>query len=203
MPSTVPAARRAVDYPRGNAAGFLASPATGDVGHVLLRKEGAPLARKEASRIVDRAARGAGLEGIKRGEEWILPPVTPHSLRHSHIAALIAHGAGARGASSSAALILGARPLGLHERRYRVDAGEVEAPDRAGEDARAHGQAWKRQPWIKPPVGRNDSGVGIHSATAGVPLAKNNRATVTHPLDDRQYRQVLRAFTLQSANFIG
>jgi integrase len=59
---------------------------------VFVRRDGTPYSRSVVLRVIRNAADAAGLEGVKVDDEWIVPPLTCHSLRHSHISALIAAG---------------------------------------------------------------------------------------------------------------
>jgi integrase len=70
----------------------VASPSSGEYDLVFTRRDDKPYTRKVAASALARAARGAGLEGVEQGGEWLVPRLTCHSLRHSHISALIAAG---------------------------------------------------------------------------------------------------------------
>jgi integrase len=70
----------------------LASPRSGDHDLVFVRRTGQPYSHQAAHDAMARAIKGAGLAGIKRGDEWIVAPLSFHSLRHTHISRLIAAG---------------------------------------------------------------------------------------------------------------
>jgi integrase len=70
----------------------MASPKSGDHDLVFVRLTGEPYSHSAADRAIRAAARRAGLQGEKRDDEWIVAPLSFHSLRHSHISALIAAG---------------------------------------------------------------------------------------------------------------
>jgi integrase len=70
----------------------LASPRSADHDFVFVRRTGAHYTPDAARSVIDKAARMARLQGVEPAGEWIVAPLTFHSLRHTHVSRLIAAG---------------------------------------------------------------------------------------------------------------
>jgi integrase len=65
---------------------------SGDLDYVFPGQKGSGRDHRAVAHTLERAAKRAGLAGVKDGDGWIVPPVIFHGLRHSHASALIAAG---------------------------------------------------------------------------------------------------------------
>jgi integrase len=115
----------------------IASPCSGDHDPVFVRRDGTPYSRSVVLRVIRNAADAAGLEGVKVDDEWIVPPLTCHSLRHSHISALIAAGWDVQEVAERAGDTVGTI---MTEYSHQFDAARARGRDATG------WTSWKR-PW--------------------------------------------------------